>query len=248
MGVAISGTSKLRSWLAATLLVGTALLGLGAALHPMLPSDLAGQLAVIARTGSWRALHLIMLAGSALVVIGVWGQLVGQKSRPRRALTVVFAIIVCGLVLNASTIAFMAQTGVGDAARYVQGHQEAASGFARGHADAVTLARAGNALVALACIGLAIILRRDPGQPRYMSVLAAVAAIGGIIGVTAFDPASRGAVTAVALFSVWAAAAALRTLWATDAGASERGEAQTGERGAHRCTDPVAAGREKTNL
>ncbi len=240
MDAAISGSSNGRT-LAVILLVGTALLGVGAALHPILPSDLAGQLAVIAETGYWRAIHLVMLAGSALIMIGIWGQLFGEAPGMRLALAVVFAIIVCGLALNASNVAFMAQTGTGEAARYMQGHQEAAAGFARGHADSLTRARIGNALVALACVALAIIMRRDARHPLYMAVLAGVAAIGGLIGVVAFDPASRGTVTAVALFCVWAAVAGVRTL----AGRSRAGSMAAGRLAG---TDPVAAERGKHNL
>ena len=208
----------------------------------MLPGDLAGQLAVIAETGYWRAIHLVMLAGSALIMIGIWGQVFGEEPGTQLALAIVFAIIVCGLALNASNVAFMAQTGTGDAARYMQGHQEAAAGFARGHADSLTRARIGNALIALACVALAIIMRRDRRHPLYMAVLAAVAAIGGLIGVIAFDPASRGAVSAVALFSVWAAVAGVRTL-------SGRSHGPFGaRRGARAGADAVAAERGRHNL
>ncbi len=208
----ISRDQRSGAGLAAILLLGTALLGLGAVLHPMLPGDLSGQLAVIADTGHWRTIHSVMLAGSALVIVGIWGQLSAAQPGTRVALAFVFGVIVCGLLLNASNIAFMAQTGTGDAARYMQGHEEAAVGFARGHAGALTRARVGNGLVALACIPLAIIMHRDRRQPLYMTVLAAAAAIGGVVGATAFDPASRAAVSAVALFSVWAAVAAVRSL------------------------------------
>jgi hypothetical protein len=241
MDAAISGSSNGRTRLAVILLLGTALLGLGAALHPMLPGDLAGELAVIAQTGYWRAIHLVMLAGSALIMIGIWGQLFGEEPGTQLALAIVFAIIVCGLALNASNVAFMAQTGTGDAARYMQGHQEAAAGFARGHADSLTRARIGNALIALACVALAIILRWGGRHPLYMAVLAAVAAIGGLIGVVAFDPASPGAVSAVALFSVWAAVAGVRTL-------SGRSQARSVPAGRSSGADAVAAARGTHNL
>ena len=44
--------------LAVALLVGTALLGIGAALHPMLPADVPGQLRMIAAAPTFRAAHL----------------------------------------------------------------------------------------------------------------------------------------------------------------------------------------------
>jgi hypothetical protein len=195
---------------------------------------------VIADTGHGRAIHLSMLAGSALVIIGIWGQLSGAEPGMRVALAFVFGVIVCGLLLNASNIAFMAQTGTGDAARYMRGHEEAVAGFARGHAGSLTRARVGNGVVALACIALAIIMHRDRRQPLYMTVLAAAAAIGGIVGVTVFDPGSRGAVSAVALFSVWASVAAVRSLLGQSRVPAVATDRAPG-------TDPVAAERGRHN-
>jgi len=220
MDLSVTGSGSARVWLARALLVGTALLGLGAALHPMLPPDLTGQLDVIARTEWWRAIHLVMLAGSGLVIVGLWSQLPTDPGLSRRLLLVIFLVIVSGLVLNASNIAFMAQTGPHDAARFMQGNTDAASGFAREHDISLMRARIGNALVALACGALAVYLWRDGRQPSYMPALAALAAIGGIVGVIAFDPSSRGAVAAVALFAVWAAVAAVRTLRGRSASSS----------------------------
>jgi hypothetical protein len=236
-----SGSGHGGTPLAAILLLGTILLGAGAAFHPMLPGDLAGQLAIIAHTSSWRLIHLVMLAGSGLVMIGVWGQLGSQPPAARLALGVVFVVIVSGLALNASNIAFMAQTGTGDATRFVQGQTGAAAGFALGHEESLLRARFGNCLVAVGCLALAMVLGRDRRQPRYMVWLAAVGAIGGIVGVAVFDPASRGAVAAVALFCVWAAIAAARTLWSRWVG-------DPSARSRTLPSSPVAAGQGKNNL
>jgi len=211
--------------LAIVLLAGAAVLGIGAALHPMLPLDVPGQLDVIAQTSHWRAIHLVMIAGTVLVVIGVWGLLAGRTPAARRALRVIFAVIVIGMVLNATNIAYMAQIGTGDAARYVQGHLEAAAAFTEGHGISLTRARVGNVLIAIACAALAAVEWRDRLEPRYLALLAAVAAVGGIIGVIAFDPASRGAVAAVALFCLWAAVAAIGVV-----GAKSRDEEKPGRR------------------
>jgi hypothetical protein len=200
------------TWLAALLLTGTALLGAGAVLHPMLPAALGDQLDVIAHTTDWRTIHLAMLTGSALVMVGLWGQLAMGSAR-RRVLVPIFAVIVIGLALNASNIAFMAQMGTADAARYVQGHEVAAAGFSQGHTASLLRAGIGNGLIAIACLALAAVTWPDAAVPRILSALAAIAGVGGLVGVIAFDPASRGAVTAVALFSVWAAAGAIRVLW-----------------------------------
>jgi hypothetical protein len=177
----------------------------------MLPPALSGQLDVIAHTTDWRVLHALMLAGSALVMVGLWGQLGIGRTRPA-LLAAIFGAIVIGLALNASNIAFMAEMGTADAARYVQGHTTAAAGFAQGHAASLLLARIGNGLTAIACLALAAVTWGDARAPRVLSVLAAIAGIGGLVGVIAFDPASRGAVTGVALFCVWASVAAIRVL------------------------------------
>ncbi|HEX4469709.1 MAG TPA: hypothetical protein VH080_09240, partial [Gemmatimonadaceae bacterium] len=62
--------------LAIALLLGTALLGVGAAFHPMLGGNAAAQLQTISATAYWRPLHLAMLAGSGLVIAGIWVRLV----------------------------------------------------------------------------------------------------------------------------------------------------------------------------
>jgi hypothetical protein len=70
--------------LALALLAGTALLGVGAALHPVLAGDAAAQLRIIADTRYWRPLHLAMLAGAGLVIAGVWARaLLGRDGAAR---------------------------------------------------------------------------------------------------------------------------------------------------------------------
>jgi hypothetical protein len=61
--------------LAIALLIGTALLGAGAALHPMLPADVSSQLRMIAAARTFRPVHLAMLCGSGLIIAGVWTRL-----------------------------------------------------------------------------------------------------------------------------------------------------------------------------
>lgn len=195
-------------WLASALLLGVGALAVGAALHPVLPADGPSQLHLIARTPRWQAVHVVMLVGTALLVAGVCGQVAAYDHTMRRPLLAVFAVIGLGLVLNASNVAFMAVAGTGDAGQYLLGHLEAAASFAREHARSLQRARLGNALIALGSAALAVIEWRTGASP-YRWVLASAAAIGGLIGVTAFDPGSRAAVAAAALFSLWAAAAAI---------------------------------------
>jgi hypothetical protein len=199
-------------WLAVVLLAGTGLLGIGAILHPMLPGQVPGQLDVIARTPHWRAIHLVMIVGSVLVVAGMWSRVLVARLPMRRVLTVIMLLIAAGVTLNALNIAFMAEIGTGDAARYVGGDASAAAVFAQRHDASLSFARTGNLLVALGCVGLGVVEGSDPMRPRWVALLALVAGIGGMIGVIAFDPASRGGVAAVGLFTVWAAASAALVL------------------------------------
>ena len=81
--------SGLIRLLAILLVAGAALLGAGAALHPMLTGDAAAQLRTIATTPYWRALHLAMLAGSGFIIAGVWVRLVSDHSEKMHGIRIV---------------------------------------------------------------------------------------------------------------------------------------------------------------
>jgi hypothetical protein len=87
--------------LALSLLVGTALVGAGAAVHPMLAGDAAAQLRIIAGTPYWRAIHLAMLAGTGLVIAGIWVRLLvdrpGGRGGPPAPLVGALAVVALGL-------------------------------------------------------------------------------------------------------------------------------------------------------
>src|SRR5579862_2805626 len=102
-------------WLAMSLLAGAVVLGVSAALHPMLPPDAAGQLDVIGGTPHWRAIHLAMIAGSLLVVCGLWALVLVRPPAGRPILIAVFGAVLVGFVLNATNLAFMAEMASGDA-------------------------------------------------------------------------------------------------------------------------------------
>ena len=199
--------------LAVVLLIGTALLGVGATLHPMLAGDAATQLRTIATTPHWRTLHLAMLAGSGLVIAGVWVRLVTDRASSG-ALVAALAIVTVGVALNALNIAFMAGSGTHMAALFANGHSEIQSVFDATHPIGLMAARFGNFIVALGAAALGWVERRDPTRPRLVAWLAWIAAAGGFVGVFFFDEASRFALAAVALLSAWevmTAALVLRT-------------------------------------
>jgi len=205
--------SPLARPLALALLAGTALLGVGAVLHPVLAGDAAAQLRLIAGTTLWRPLHLAMLAGSALVVAGVWVRVTfGRDAAVSPALVAALAVVSIGLTVNALNIAYMAGSGWHLATMYAAGRAELAALFEVTHPIGLMAARFGNALVALGALMLGVVERHDAASPRWMAPLAWLAAAGGFVGVLFFDESSRAALGAVALLSAWQVATAVRAL------------------------------------
>lgn len=197
--------------LAVALLLGTALLGAGAAFHPVLSGDAESQLQMIASTPYWRALHLAMLAGSGLVIAGVWVRLV-TESEALGALVAALVIVTVGVAINALNIAFMAGSGTRMAAEYASGRTDMQLAFDATHPIGLMAARFGNFIVALGAVALGWIDWRAPARPRWLAWLAWIAAAGGFVGVFFFDETSRLALAAVALLSGWEVATAILAL------------------------------------
>src|SRR5262245_47438533 len=210
---------RLSTLLAVLLLAGTALLGVGAALHPVLTGHASDDLRMIASMTSWRPIHLVMLTGSGLVIVGIWVRLIDTSSVDRGSLVQTPAIaapplvvIALGLAINALNIAYMAGSGTHLAAMYQAGTSEAAPLFDATHPIGLMAARFGNFLVALGALALGFVEWQDPARPRWIPALAWIAAAGGLVGVLFFNEASRVALAAVALLSGWEIATALRAL------------------------------------
>jgi hypothetical protein len=198
--------------LAVALLVGTALLGAGAALHPMLPADVPDQLRMIAAAPMFRAVHLAMLCGSGLIIAGVWTRLfLGEQSTPTPLIGAL--VLVClGLCFNAIDIAFMGGAGWHLATAYVAGQSELAPLFEALHRFGLLTARFGNFLVALGALVLGFVERADPESPRWMAWLAWIAAAGGLACVLFVPEASLLMLAAVTLISGWSVGTAVRAL------------------------------------
>jgi hypothetical protein len=205
----VSGLVRL---LAIAMLLGTTLLGVGAAFHPMLAGDAAAQLQTIATTSYWRVLHLMMLAGSGLLIAGIWVRLVTDRAITSAPVVAALAIIVVGLALNALNIAFMAGSGTHMAALFARGNTEMQNMFEATHPIGLMAARFGNFVVALGALGLGWVEWRDATRPRWLAWLAWLAATGGFVGVVFFDEASPFILAAVALLSAWEVATAFRAL------------------------------------
>jgi len=202
---------KLTITLALMLLLGTAIAGAAALMHPMLTGEADAQLRMIADTGGWRAIHLSMLAGYALIIAGLWTRALSEgPTRP--AILAALAIISVGLAVNALNISFMAGSGWRMAERFAAGDRSVAQIFDLTHPIGLMAARFGNLIVALGAIVLGAAEWKDPTQPRWLAWLAWAAAAGGIVGVTLFGEATREILAAVALLSGWQVATAFLAL------------------------------------
>ena len=207
--------------LALALLLGMILLGAGAAVHPMLAGPAESQLRTIAETSGWRTMHLLMLAGSGLLIAGIWVRLVTDRPGETRAaagrvfnapLIASLALIALGLAINALNIGYMAGAGTYMAEQFAAGRTELAAVFDATHPIGLVAARFGNFLVALGALALGWAESQDASRPRWLAWLAWAAAAGGFVGVLFFNEASRVALAAVALLSGWELATALRAL------------------------------------
>ena len=204
--------SPLTVILAIALLAGTALHGLGALLHPVLAGDGATQLRTIANMAHWRELHLGMLAGSGLIVAGVWVRLVEDRAFVRAPLVAALTLVSIGVTINALNIAYMAGAGWHMAEQFAAGDATMSPLFDATHPIGLMSARFGNFIVALGALVLGWGEWRDAEPRRLDAVLAWLAAIGGLFGVIFFEESSRIALAAVALLSGWQVLTALRSL------------------------------------
>jgi len=207
--------------LAFALLLGMILLGYGAAVHPMLAGGPESQLRTIADTPHWRTMHLLMLAGSGLIIAGIWVRLLTDRTTVgvqsggpafNAPLVAALAVVALGLAINALNIAFMAGAGTHMAEEFAAGRTGVAPLFDATHPIGLVAARFGNFIVALGALALGWVESQDPARPRWLAWLAWAAAAGGFFGVIFFNEASRIALAAVALLSGWELATALLAL------------------------------------
>lgn len=200
--------------LSIALLLGAALLGVGAAFHPILPPEPERQLRLIAATWYFRPVHLAMLAGSGLLIVGVWTRaLIGRAAgNPPVPLLAALGLISLGLAFNAIDIAFMGGAGTHMAQQFVAGRSEMAATFDALHMVGLMTARFGNFLVALGALVLGWVEAQDPTSPRWVAWLAWFAGIGGLVGVLFFREASLVILAAVTLLPGWEAVTGVRGL------------------------------------
>jgi hypothetical protein len=209
--------------LSVALLVGTVLLGVGAMLHPILPHDPSEQLRMIAATWYFRPIHLAMLAGSALIILGIWTRaLIGPVSPP---LLGALALVALGVSFNAIDIAFMASAGNQLASLAQAGNTEVATLFDSLHRVGLMTARFGNFLIALGAIVLSWVERQE--NMRWSSRLAWIAGFVGLFCAICFQEASLLILAAVTLMPGWQVATAVRGLRVRGSGGSDVGGSAT---------------------
>ena len=108
------------------------------------------------------------------------------------------------------------------AAAFAAGDASIARQFELLHPVGLMAARFGNYLVALGAIVLGAAEWMTAGRPRWLAVLAWIAAAGGLAGVIFFDEASPEMLGAVALFCGWQVGAAFVALRAPHERPTER--------------------------
>jgi len=200
--------------LAFALLLGTVLLGGGAAMHPILSGGGSMELGMIGGMTIWRTMHLCMLAGTGLIMAGIWVRLVGAPagSATVPAVVAALAIITVGMALDSMNTTFMAGPAWRMASAYSGGDASIARQFELLHPVGLMAARFGNYLVALGAIVLGAAEWMTAGRPRWLAVLAWIAAAGGLAGVIFFDESSPEMLGAVALLCGWQVGAAIMAL------------------------------------
>lgn len=201
--------------LAVALLFGTLLLAGGAAMHPILSGDGSMELGMIGSMPIWRTMHLCMLGGTGLIVVGIWVRLVGapENSPTRHVVIAALTIITAGIALDSMNTSFMAGPAWRMAKQFIAGDASIARQFDLMHPVGLMAARFGNYLIALGALLLGA-AEWMSGRPRWLAALAWVAAAGGLIGVIFFDEATPEMLGAVSLLCGWqvgAAIVALRT-------------------------------------
>lgn len=205
--------SSLTRPLAFALLLGTLLLAGGAAMHPILSGSGSMELGMIASMPIWRTMHLCMLGGTGLIAVGIWVRLVGVRANTptNGAVIAALTIITVGIALDSLNTTFMA----GPAWRMASalaGDASIAHQFELMHGVGLMSARFGNYLIALGALLLGAVEWMTAGRPRWLAVLAWIAAVGGLVGVIFFDEATPEMLGAVSLLCGWQVGAAIVAL------------------------------------
>ena len=159
-------------------------------------------------------MHLWMLAGTGLIVLGIWVRLVGMPAGTPTNSVVIAALtmITVGIAFDAINTTFMAGPAWRMAHAFAAGDTAIARQFEIMHPVGLMAARFGNYLIALGALVLGAAEWMTAGRPRWLAVLAWVAAAGGLAGVIFFDEAQPEMLGAVSLLCGWQVGAAIIAL------------------------------------
>ena len=196
------------------LLTGSLLVSVAGLMHPMLDGDGAAQLATIAATPSWRAIHWALLFGFPLMYAGLIGVALRHGdtpgSAPARAgiLLAGFAFVVWAL-----NVVFM----VGAGWQLAQAYTTSDTGLTGTHAVFVydMLHPAGLAAERLATFALGLMayvfgwaILNGQAYPRWLGWAAFAVAVTNAAVAVGFDEFSPNLYYAQALFVAWLVATA----------------------------------------
>jgi hypothetical protein len=200
--------------LAVALLVGTLLLAGGAAMHPILSGSGSMELGMIGGMPIWRIMHLCMLGGTGLIVAGIWVRLVGVPAGTptNSAIVAALTMLTVGIAFDAINTTFMAGPAWRMASAFTAGDTSVARQFELMHPVGLMAARFGNYLIALGALILGAAEWMTAGRPRWIAVLAWIAAAGGLVGVIFFDESRPEMLGAVSLLCGWQVGAAILAL------------------------------------
>ena len=200
--------------LAVALLVGTLLLAGGAAMHPILSGSGSMELGMIGGMPIWRIMHLCMLGGTGLIVAGIWVRLIGVPAgtATNSAIVAALTMLTVGIAFDAFNTTFMAGPAWRMASAFTAGDTSVARQFELLHPVGLMAARFGNYLIALGALILGAAEWMTAGRPRWIAVLAWIAAAGGLVGVIFFDESRPEMLGAVSLLCGWQVGAAILAL------------------------------------
>ena len=201
----------LRRTLAGLLLIGSVLLIICSALHPILPLTAAGDLALIQSTARWVAIHVGLLYATGFIIAGIWARWCVAEERERTGLAVAFLVLGIGQALNGVNIGYM--TGAGPLfAGMARDGADIGAVYQATHMSAVMSGRLGGFLVAIAAGLIGLVTRNGADEPRWLVALAWIACIAGMIGNLFAPPGHPLMLTSIGLMAVWQAATALRLI------------------------------------
>ncbi|HSB52855.1 MAG TPA: hypothetical protein VLD58_00790, partial [Gemmatimonadales bacterium] len=193
--------------LACLLLIGSLLLIVCSALHPLLPLNGVGDLTMIAAMARWRWIHLGLLYGTGMIIAGIWVRWMIAPGEQRQGLAVAFSVLVIGEALNGVNIGFMAGAGTEFARLYAAG-TDLSQIYQAQHLAAVMSGKLGGFLVSIAAGLIAAATARSGTEPRWMVGLALLACGAGLAGNLFAPPGHPLMLTSVGLMAVWQVGAA----------------------------------------